>query len=60
MRGADHDGEVYYGETHFIVEGNVLMSKKEFLLDQLAVCRNEDSWIQPLRTALKGLSLEDA
>ncbi|WP_394138894.1 DinB family protein [Cytobacillus oceanisediminis] len=36
------------------------MSKREFLLDQLAVCRNEDSWIQPLSTALKGLSLEDA
>jgi uncharacterized damage-inducible protein DinB len=36
------------------------MSKKELLLDQLAVCRNEDSWIKPLSTALKGLSLEDA
>ncbi|WP_088043738.1 DinB family protein [Bacillus sp. EAC] len=36
------------------------MSKKEFLLDQLAVCRNIESWIKPLSTALEGLKVEDA
>ncbi len=35
------------------------MSKKEFLLDQLAVCRNMESWIKPLSMALEGLSVED-
>ncbi|PEL11130.1 damage-inducible protein DinB [Bacillus sp. AFS017336] len=35
------------------------MSKKEFLLDQLEVCRNVESWIQPLSIALENLSLED-
>ncbi len=35
------------------------MSKKEFLLDQLAVCRNTESWIKPLSMALEGLSMED-
>jgi uncharacterized damage-inducible protein DinB len=35
------------------------MSKKEFLLDQLEVCRNVESWIQPLSAALENLSLED-
>lgn len=35
------------------------MTKKEMILDQLAVCRNEDSWIKPLSTALKGLKMEE-
>jgi len=35
------------------------MSKKEFILDQLEVCRNVESWIQPLSVALENLSLED-
>ncbi|ODG92293.1 hypothetical protein BED47_20160 [Gottfriedia luciferensis] len=34
------------------------MSKKEFILDQLEVCRNVESWIQPLSVALENLSLE--
>lgn len=35
------------------------MSKKEMILDQLEVCRNIDSWIKPMSTALSGLSKED-
>ncbi|MDN7243420.1 DinB family protein [Planococcus sp. N028] len=35
------------------------MSKKEMILDQLSVCRNMDSWIKPLSTALEGLRLEE-
>ncbi|WP_033542258.1 DinB family protein [Planococcus sp. CAU13] len=36
------------------------MNKKELLLDQLAACRNEGSWMQPLSIALEGLSSTDA
>ncbi|MDN7228580.1 DinB family protein [Planococcus sp. N064] len=36
------------------------MSKKEFILDQLAVCRNTDSWFKPLSKALEGLTAEQA
>lgn len=35
------------------------MSKKELLLDQLAVCRNDESWIKPLSISLEGLKVED-
>ncbi|GGI11963.1 DinB family protein [Gottfriedia solisilvae] len=35
------------------------MSKKELLLDQLAICRNDESWIKPLSIALEGLHKED-
>lgn len=35
------------------------MSKKEFVLDQLTVCRNMESWIKPLSMALEGLTVED-
>ncbi|PGS52407.1 DinB family protein [Bacillus sp. AFS041924] len=35
------------------------MGKKEFILDQLEVCRNVGSWIQPLSVALENLRLED-
>ncbi|MDN7247368.1 DinB family protein [Planococcus shenhongbingii] len=36
------------------------MSKKEFILDQLAVCRNTDSWFKPLSKAIEGLTKEQA
>ncbi|MGI2329469.1 DinB family protein [Planococcus sp. YIM B11945] len=36
------------------------MSKKEMVLDQLAMCRNVDSWVKPLSKALIGLRLEEA
>ncbi|MGK7379576.1 DinB family protein [Planococcus sp. 1R117A] len=36
------------------------MSKKEFILDQLAVCRNTDSWFKPLSKALEGITAEQA
>jgi uncharacterized damage-inducible protein DinB len=35
------------------------MSKKELILDQLALCRNTDSWIKPLSVALEGLHIGD-
>ena len=36
------------------------MSKKEFILDQLAVCRNMESWFKPLSMAIEGLTAEQA
>ena len=36
------------------------MSKKEFILDQLAVCRNTDSWFKSLSKALEGMTVEQA
>ncbi|PGL72087.1 damage-inducible protein DinB [Bacillus sp. AFS055030] len=36
----------------------MILSKKEFILDQLEACRNVGSWIQPLSVALENLSLE--
>lgn len=36
------------------------MSKKKLLLDQLACCRNVESWFKPMSIALEGLSAEQA
>jgi uncharacterized damage-inducible protein DinB len=38
----------------------MIMSMKDILLDQLALCRNEESWIKPLSMALDGLNVKDA
>lgn len=35
------------------------MSKKELLLDQLEICRNTESWIQPMSVALENLGIKD-
>ncbi|WP_047982308.1 DinB family protein [Ornithinibacillus contaminans] len=35
------------------------MSKKEFVLDQLSVVRNTESWIKPISEALEGLTVEE-
>ncbi len=54
MKGANlHNREGYKRK------GNISLSKKEFILDQLEVCRNAESWIKPLSIALENLSLED-
>lgn len=36
------------------------MSKKEFVLDQLAVCRNMESWFKPMSMTLDGLTADQA
>ena len=36
------------------------MSKKEYVLDQLSVCRNMESWFKPLSMAIDGLTAEQA
>jgi uncharacterized damage-inducible protein DinB len=50
---------LWYAVGKLSDNGGLRMSKKEMILDQLAVCRNVDSWIKPLSTALEGLNLEE-